>query len=302
MNEHIHLEVEQGGIRLDKYVAEKCPQLTRSLTQKLIKQGNIGVNREPVRSSYIVKPGDEIFIDIPPPAPAIPVPQNIPLKFIYEDGDIAVIDKPPGLTVHPAPGHPDGTLVNALLAHCPDIKGIGGELRPGIVHRLDKDTSGLMVIAKNHSAHVNLSAQMKGREITKKYIVLLKGKLPHREGKIIAPLGRDPKNRKKIAVVASGRQAITLYKVLEYIGNYTLVEATLLTGRTHQLRVHFSSLGFPVVGDSTYGGKENNIPRQFIHSTYLSFTHPGSGKRVEFTLQLATDLNRYLGVIKDVLK
>jgi 23S rRNA pseudouridine1911/1915/1917 synthase len=220
--------------------------------------------------------------------------------MIYQDGDIIVVDKPAGLTVHPAPGHPTGTLVNALLAACPDLKGISGTLRPGIVHRLDKDTSGLIVVAKNDWAMRSLQRQLKEREVRKTYLALVQGVPKPKEGLIEAPIGRNPRNRKKMAVVADGREASTKYRVREEFagGNYTLLEVEPVTGRTHQIRVHMAALGHPIVGDSTYGRPSKVVERQFLHAHKLAFAMPLGGRTVEFESPLPADLREALNSLE----
>src|SRR5206468_6022792 len=224
----------------------------------------------------------------------------IPLTIIYQDGDIIVLDKPAGLTVHPAPGHPSGTLVNALLAACPDLRGIAGTLRPGIVHRLDKDTSGLMVVAKNDRAQRALQRQLKDRDVRKTYLALVRGVPAPREGTIAAPIGRHPKNRKKMAVVADGREATTRYRVREEIagGQYSLLEVEPVTGRTHQIRVHLAAVGHPVVGDATYGRPSAAVGRQFLHAHKLAFAMPLGGRTVEFESPLPADLREALSQLR----
>jgi 23S rRNA pseudouridine1911/1915/1917 synthase len=217
---------------------------------------------------------------------------------VYQDDELLVLDKPAGLTVHPAPGHPSGTLVNALLAICPDLRGIGDRVRPGIVHRLDKDTSGLMVVAKSHRAHLSLSRQIKERKVKKGYLALVSGELKPREGVIDAPIARNPRDRKRMAVVAGGREARTRYKVLRSNGEYSLVEAFPETGRTHQVRVHFASLGHPLVGDHVYGKRSAFLGRQFLHAHLLGFSHPDTGEWREFTSPLPPDLQLALDMVE----
>jgi 23S rRNA pseudouridine1911/1915/1917 synthase len=264
-------------------------QLSRSHVQRLIDDGLVTVNGRASKSGYKLRAGDCIVVDIPSPQPIAPQPEDIPLSIVYEDDDLLVIDKPAGLTVHPAPGHSEHTLVNAILAHCPSLS-INGSIRPGIVHRLDKDTSGVMMIAKNDSAQRDLSSQIKSRSVLKQYTVLVHGHLSPEKGVIEAPIGRDPSARKRMAIVASGRAARTRYSVLKYFKGYTLLEVMLETGRTHQIRVHLSALGFPVVGDSVYGKASNVVARQFVHASRLGFNLPSNGKRVEFTAPLPGDL------------
>jgi 23S rRNA pseudouridine1911/1915/1917 synthase len=292
------IRVAEPAIRLDKYLIEKYPELTRSYLQKLISQGHISVNELPTRASQKLNPGDTIKISFPPPEPTSIIAESIPLNVIYEDADIAVIDKPAGLTVHPAPGHKAHTLVNALLAHCPELANFDDSTRPGIIHRLDKDTSGLMIIVKNLGARQNLINQFKSRSVSKGYIALVKGKLTPTQGIIEAPIGRDPSNRKRMAVVSGGKYAKTNYKVKEYLNNYTLLGIAIETGRTHQIRVHLSAIGYPVVGDTVYGVKSKYLSRQFIHAYRLGFRLPRNGESCEFTSKLPPDLTNALTLIK----
>lgn len=284
---------EVPGVRLDKSIAERTG-LPRARVQTLIHDGHVAVNGRVARPSYKLQVGDRVDISIPPPQPTTLAAEQIPLSIVYEDDNLMVVDKPAGLTVHPAPGHPAGTLVNAILAHCPDLPGVGGSLRPGIVHRLDKDTSGLIIVAKNDATQVSLSTQMKARSIVKRYLVLVKGKLAPERGAIEAPVGRHPRHRQMMAVVSTGRPARTGYRVVKYLDGYTLVEATLETGRTHQIRVHFSAIGFPVAGDSTYGVRAPFLKRQFVHARYLRFRLPDIGEWREFEAPLPDDLKHAL--------
>lgn len=293
MADTYHFVAEAPGIRLDKFVAERTG-LSRGRVQTLILDGHVTVNGSAARPSYKLQAGDRVDVVVPPPQAPSLAPESIPLSIVYEDNSLMVVDKPAGLTVHPAPGHPRGTLVNAILAHCPDLPGVGRSLRPGIVHRLDKDTSGLMIVAKNDVAQASLFAQMKARSIVKRYLVLVKGRLTPERGAIEAPVGRHPRHRQRMAVVSTGRPARTSYSVLKYLEGYTLVEATLETGRTHQIRVHFSAIGFPVVGDSTYGVRVPFLHRQFVHARYLRFRLPGTGEWVEFQSPLPDDLKQAL--------
>lgn len=230
----------------------------------------------------------------PPPPLSSLSPEAIPLDILYEDDDLLVVDKPAGLTVHPAPGHPSHTLVNAILSHLPELADIGDSLRPGIVHRLDKDASGIMVVAKNNTAQLNLIDQFKAHSVAKTYLVLVKGQLTPESGIIEAPIGRDPRNRKRMAVVTEGKEARTRYNVVRYIANYTLLEVRTETGRTHQIRVHLAAIGYPVVGDNVYGAKSAFLSRQFLHACRLGFNLPSSGEYVEFTSELPPDLAQAL--------
>jgi 23S rRNA pseudouridine1911/1915/1917 synthase len=291
--EIIELVVDGGGSRLDKYIAEHC-DLSRSHIQKLIAEGRVLVDGRAAKSSRKVIPGESIVVVVPPPVSISIDPEDIPLDIVYEDDYVMVIDKPAGLTVHPAPGHRSGTLVNAILAHCPDLMAIKGSIRPGIVHRLDKDTSGLMMVAKNDTAQVSLSRQIKARAIKKGYLALVSGHLSPAQGTIEAPIGRHPRDRKRMAVISTGREARTFYKVKEYLGNYTLLEVRTETGRTHQIRVHLSSISHPVVGDTVYGKRSNLLGRQFLHAHRLGFRLPPGGDFVEFESPMPLDLEEAL--------
>ncbi len=285
---------DASGMRLDKFVGETCPELSRTHAQKLIAGGFITVNGKVARASHKLSRGDKVDITIPPEPPSPLSPEAIPLNIVYEDSDLLVVDKPAGLTVHPAPGHPGHTLVNAVLAYLPELTGNGDTLRPGIVHRLDKDTSGLMLVARNRVAQANLSEQFRLHSVSKSYLVLVKGKLTPQNGIIEAAIGRDPRHRQRMAVVSRGREARTEYRVIRYIGNYSLLEIKPETGRTHQIRVHLAAIGFPVVGDATYGVKSPHLPRQFLHASRLGFKLPSTGQYVEFTSELPTDLAQAL--------
>lgn len=289
----IHFNEPALDIRLDKYLTQAHPQLSRSYIHKLIEQGYILVDGRRAKASQKLNASDMITIELPPP-PSYPSAEPISLTIIYEDNDALVVDKPAGLTVHPAPGHPNHTLVNALLAHCPSLAKSDDLIRPGIVHRLDKDTSGLMVVVKNDFARRCLISQFQSRTITKRYIALVKGKLSPEQGTIEAPIGRNPRNRKKMAVVKEGKEASTQYQVKRYLGNYTLIEAILNTGRTHQIRVHLSSIGHPVLGDPVYGVKSPYLNRQFIHAYLLGFRLPSTNEYREFTCPLPQELQQVL--------
>ena len=298
MAEKLSLVAAGGGQRLDQFVSGKHPALSRSLAQKLIKEGLVTVSGRPEKASYRLLPGEKVEIVLPPPPESHLQPEDIPLPIIYEDDDILVIDKPAGLTTHPAPGHPEHTLVNALLGHFPVLPGSRNPLRPGIVHRLDKDTSGLMVVAKNQPALLNLSAQFKDRQVKKTYLALVKGEISPKSGAIEAPIGRDPGHRQRMAVTSGGRPARTGYRVLRVIGGYSLLELRPETGRTHQIRVHLAAIGHPVVGDATYGGREAFAPRQFLHARSLAFRLPSSGQPVSFTADLPADLTAVLDYLE----
>jgi len=279
------------GTRLDRFVDARCDDLSRSRCAGLIRDGWVTLNGATAKPSATVRAGDTVQVTVPAPVPIDMVPQYMPLEIVYQDDQLLVVDKPAGLTVHPAPGHPDRTLVNALLAIIPDLKGIGGALRPGIVHRLDKDTSGLMVVAKSDVAHASLSAQLKERRVRKTYLALVVGAPKRDEGNIDAPIGRSPRNRKKMAIVDGGREAQTGWKVVERYDGYTLVEAHPVTGRTHQIRVHLAAIGLPVVGDATYGKRSALVARHFLHAAKLGFyMPPDESEWREFESPLPPDL------------
>lgn len=286
--------VGAAGIRLDRFIAEKCPELSRTFAQKLIREGRVTVNSRAARAGWELDAGDAVQITLPPPPPEHPFPENIPLSVVYEDDDLLVIDKPAGLPVHPAPGHPARTLVNAVLHLYPGLADTGDSLRPGIVHRLDKDTSGLVLVARNETSRAYLAAQFKNRTVRKVYRALVRGRLTPETGVIEAALGRDPRNRKRMTVLAEGRGARTAYRVLEYVGDCTLLEVIPHTGRTHQIRVHLSAIGFPILGDNVYGVKSPHLSRQFLHASLLGFRLPATGEYAEFTSELPPDLARAL--------
>lgn len=277
------------GKRLDIYIAENFNELSRTMIKKLIESNNILVNGKSEKVSYKVQANDNISIDVPEAKETKLKAQEIPLDIIYEDSDIIVVNKPKGMVVHPANGNPDGTLVNAILSICKNsLSGIGGELRPGIVHRLDKDTSGLIIVAKNDKAHINMSEQIKERNVKKTYIALVRGNVPEEEATINMPIGRSTKDRKKMAVTKNGKQAITHFKVLKRYSKYTLLEIKIETGRTHQIRVHMAEIGYPVVGDAVYsnGKNEFGIEGQMLHAYKLEFMHPITNKHMELTATL----------------
>ncbi len=282
--------VQDGEARLDHYLAGLELGLTRSRLRQLIVEGRVLVNGATVKPAHRVRSGDRVLVSVPPPRPSVAVPQDIPLAVVYQDTDLVVIDKPAGLAVHPGPGHPDQTLVNGLLALCPDIQGIGGEIRPGIVHRLDKDTSGLMIAAKNESAHHDLSRQIKDRAVRKGYLGLVEGVPSPDSGVIDVPIGRDPRRRTRMAVTAGGRESRTGYRLLEQAGRYSLLELQLHTGRTHQARVHLAWLGHPLLGDAVYGRRSTLLPRHFLHAHRLAFAHPATGEPLELNSALPDDL------------
>lgn len=279
------------GLRLDLALKKVFPEISRSRVQQLIDEGYILVNGRKAKASYQVRIGDEVSVTIPDPQPLEVVAEEIPLNIIYEDKDLAVINKPAGMTVHPAPGHSRGTLVNALLARCHDLSGIGGYLRPGIVHRLDKDTSGLMLVAKNDLAHLRLAKAIKQRKVKRIYMGLVHGVPSPRQGCIDAPIGRHPVRRKEMTVTPiNSRPAITNYKVIEEFSSYSLIEAKLETGRTHQIRVHMAYIGHPIVGDPVYGRRKGNLGlrTQALHAARLVFSHPTTGEIMDFQAPLPT--------------
>ena len=288
------ISVDISGERLDRFIDAHCDGLSRSRIQALIGEGNVTLDGNAAKPSTRVRQGQTVVVRIPPPTESEIRPQDIPLSVVYEDVDLLVVDKAAGMTVHPAPGHPDGTLVNAALAHCPDLQGIGGSARPGIVHRLDKDTSGLMVVAKNDRAHRALSEQLKAREFTKVYVALTHGSVTPAEAIIDAPIGRSNANRQRMAVTERGREAVTRYRTLRHYPTHTLVEVRPTTGRTHQIRVHFASLGYPLAGDATYGKADRRLNRHFLHATTLGFAHPADGEYREFTAGLPAELEAFL--------
>ncbi|MCK4452638.1 MAG: RluA family pseudouridine synthase, partial [Anaerolineae bacterium] len=264
----VSFTVEAGGERLDKVTPAHVPDLSRATAQRLIKAGEVTVNGRPSKPSYRVQVGDEVVVRVPIEMPTPVVPENIPLDVIYEDDALLVVNKPAGMVVHPAYGHASGTLVNAVLAHCPQIADVGGPDRAGVVHRLDKDTSGLILIAKDSVTRAALQRQFKRRQVSKTYLALVEGQVQPREGVVEAPVGRDKRQRKKMAVVRSGREARTMYRAIEYFANYTLLEVRPHTGRTHQVRVHLSWLGYPIVGDAVYGRHRQRLlrGRHFLHA------------------------------------
>lgn len=284
--------VEQGDERLDKVVSTRVQDLSREVAKRLIKSGQVTVNDRPSRPSYRVQVDDEIVVRLPVELPEPILPEAIPLDVIYEDDAFLVVNKPAGMVVHPALGHPSGTLVNALLAHCPQVAQAGGPDRAGIVHRLDKDTSGLILVAKDEATRAALQRQFKRRQVAKTYLALVEDQVQPREGIIDAPIGRDKRQRKRMAVVRSGRPAQTMYRVVEYLADHTLLEVRPHTGRTHQVRVHLAWMGYPVVGDTTYGYRRQRLlqDRHFLHAARLRFSHPGTGEEVTFEAPLPPQL------------
>jgi len=306
----ISLEVaaDQVGERLDRYLASLVPGQSRSQIQRLIEQGQVSVAGRTAKANLAVKAGDRITVDVPEAAPSTAVAEDIPLTIVYEDPDLVVVDKPAGMVVHPAAGHDSGTLVNALLHRIKDLSGIGGELRPGIVHRLDKGTSGLMVVAKNDHAHESLSRQFAEREVEKEYGALVWG-VVQAGRRIDLPIGRDPNDRQKMSARSRrARHAVTRITRARHYRGVTLCQVAIQTGRTHQIRVHLSAIGHPIVGDATYGGRKARIAadlrpvlsleRPFLHAHRLVFTHPTDGRRMEFESPLPQDLQAVLDAIE----
>jgi 23S rRNA pseudouridine1911/1915/1917 synthase len=292
------LEAETPGERLDVFVARRIPSLTRARVQKLIEEGRVTIAGQRPKPSLRLDVGQRVTVDVPPPVDGVAVAEDIALDIIYEDADMLVVNKPPGMTVHPSPGHTSKTLVNAILSHCHDLSGIGGVLRPGIVHRLDRDTSGVIVVAKNDAAHNALAKQLKERSIEKTYVALVEGTPQPAEGVIDAPIARDPRNRQRMAVVDRGRESTTAYKLIERFSGMSLVEARPKTGRTHQIRVHLAAIGHPIIGDRVYGKPSQLICRQFLHARRIVFAHPRTGERVEFDAPLPADLEGALLTVR----
>ncbi len=286
--------VDEGGERLDSFLARRCPDLSRSRIQALTADGCVTVDGGAAKPAARLREGQTVSLVVPPPAPSRLTPQAMDLDVAYEDADLLVIDKPAGLVTHPAPGHPDHTLANAVLAHCPDLEGVGGEIRPGLVHRLDRDTSGLIVVAKNDAAQAGLSGQFKERTVSKAYLAVVTGYPEPERATIDAPIGRHPRSRTRMAVVSTGREAVTEYDVLRRMRGYSLVETRPRTGRTHQIRVHLASVGHPVAGDAVYGRTAPGLDRHFLHAHRLAFSHPRTGKRLALESPLPSDLRAWL--------
>ena len=284
------LTADRAGERVDALLSRLVPELTRSAAQRLLERGGVTLDGKPVRKNDKPVPGQMLTVALPDPEPIDLLPQSIPLDVVYEDPDVIVVNKPVGLVVHPAPGHPDGTLVNALLYHCKNsLSGINGELRPGIVHRIDRDTSGLIIAAKNDRAHLALAAQLQDHSLARTYEAVALGGLPEERGTVNAPIGRHPVDRKKMAVDRrNGREAVTHWSVLARYPGYTHVECRLETGRTHQIRVHLASIGHPLLGDTVYGAKKPvpGLAGQCLHARRLRFVHPASGETVELECSL----------------
>jgi 23S rRNA pseudouridine1911/1915/1917 synthase len=303
-NKNIIIDESNVGKRLDVFLSYIFSDKSRSYLQKIIENGNVTVNESIKKSNYKLRIEDKVHIDIPEPVALEVQAEDIPLKVLYEDSDVIVVDKPQGMVVHPAPGVQNGTLVNALLSHCNDLSGINGVSRPGIVHRIDKDTSGILVVAKNDNAHNKLAFQLKDHTMNRIYIALVEGRLKSDEGTIDASLARHPIDRIKIAVVKDGRRAVTHYKVLERFENNTLVQCKLETGRTHQIRVHMAHIGHPLVGDPVYGFKKQrfNLQGQMLHAKILGFVHPSTDEYVEFVSPLPEYFEKVLKILRNELK
>lgn len=303
-NRQFLIDQDSINLRLDLFLSSQFEDKSRSYIQNLIEEGNIKINGVLKKSNYKLKINDKVDVVIPEPTELNIEPEDIPLDILYEDSEVIVVNKPQGMVVHPAAGVYNGTLVNALLNHCKDLSGINGVARPGIVHRIDKDTSGVLVVAKNDNAHNKLAEQFKDHSMTRSYIALVEGILKNDEGTIDAPLGRHPVERTKIAVIKDGRRAVTHYKVLERLKNYTLVECRLETGRTHQIRVHMAHIGHPLVGDPVYGYKKQrfNLNGQMLHAKKLGFIHPTTGKYIEFQSELPNYFVKVLNILRNELK
>lgn len=292
----VSFTVEVGGERLDKVVRDRVPELSRTQGQRLIERGKVTVDGQARKPAYQVERGDQVTVLLPEEPEAVVLPQPIPLDVVYEDEHLLLVSKPAGLVVHPAPGHPDSTLVNAALAHCPQIAEVGEPDRPGVVHRLDKETSGLLVMAKNEKALAALQQQFKEREVGKTYLALVQGRVQPPEGIIEVPVGRDEEHRQRMDAVRGGKYARTRYRVVEKFRDHTLLEVHPYTGRTHQVRVHLAWLGHPVVGDTIYGHRRQRLlkNRHFLHAAGLRFEHPATGEEMTFEDPLATELSDVL--------
>ena len=293
--EPLHFTADREGERLDVFCARASGE-TRSMIQRLIGEGGVEVDGKKAKPNHKLRGGEDVTIVFAPPQEADILPEDIPIHIVYEDADIAVIDKEQGMVVHPAPGNPTGTLVNALMYRLKDLSGIGGALRPGIVHRIDKMTSGLIVAAKNDKAHRSLAEQIKNHTAGRIYVAIVEGNIKEDEGTVDAPIGRHPVDRKKMAVVLNGREAVTHWKVLERYGDYTLIEARLLTGRTHQIRVHMANLKHPVAGDTVYGAAKPRLglKGQALHAARLTLRHPTTGEEMVFSAPLPDSFKRAL--------
>lgn len=311
-NEAAIIPTELDGLRLDRALGELFPHHSRSALARLVLADRVRIDGHTIsKPSQRIATGQRIELEVPEPAASTVASQDLPLTILFDDGDVAVVDKPPGLVVHPAAGHADGTLVNALLFHVRDLSGIGGELRPGIVHRLDKDTSGVMIIAKNDEAHRKLTADWNTERVRKEYVAMVYGTPSNERGTIDAPIGRDPRDRKRMAVVAEGRRAITDYEVLERLRATSLLRCRLHTGRTHQIRVHMKHLGHPIVGDPLYSGPQwkgipekrlqnalSSLTRQMLHAERITFVHPRTGETITIRAEIPADMRELLAKLR----
>ncbi|RNF40664.1 RluA family pseudouridine synthase [Planococcus salinus] len=296
----IQITEEMTGERVDKAVSSIDEDWSRSQIQSWVKDGFVKVNGLTVKPNYKVRLEDLIIVTPPAPEELDIVAEDLDLEIVYEDEDVLVVNKPKGMVVHPAPGHTKGTLVNGLMYHCQDLSGINGIIRPGIVHRIDKDTSGLLMVAKNDAAHTSLVDQLVKKSVTRKYIALVHGHIPHDKGTIDAPIARDPKERQNMSVVDKGKHAITHFQVLERFGDFTLVECRLETGRTHQIRVHMKYIGFPLVGDPKYGPRKTmDLGGQALHAEVIGFVHPKTGEYLEFSAQPPAYFNELLESLRN---
>jgi len=294
------IEEQQQGERIDKAISSIQTEWSRTQISNWITDGIVKVNGETVKAKYKVKAGDVVEIIVPEAEPLDVIAENLALEIVYEDADVLVVNKPKGMVVHPAPGHMTGTLVNGLMYHCKDLSGINGILRPGIVHRIDKDTSGLLMVAKNDVAHESLVEQLVNKTVTRKYTALVHGHIAHDKGTIDAPIGRDQKDRQKQAVVDKGKHAVTHFQVIERFGDFTLVECRLETGRTHQIRVHMNYIGFPLVGDPKYGPRKTiDFGGQVLHAGVLGFIHPTTDEYMEFEAPLPVDYVQLLEELRN---
>lgn len=300
MKKMLHIVQEnQSGERIDKLVSSLEEDWSRTQVQDWIKAGLVTVNKDKIKANYKCELGDQVVITVPDPIPLDVEPEEMNLDIYYEDSDVLVVNKPRGMVVHPAPGHVSGTLVNGLLAHCKDLSGINGVMRPGIVHRIDKDTSGLLMVAKNDYSHEHLVGQLVEKSVTRKYEAIVHGVIPHDYGTVDAPIGRDKNDRQKMAVADNGKHAVTHFRVIERFHEFTHIECELETGRTHQIRVHMKYIGYPLVGDPKYGPKKTlDIEGQALHAGVLGFIHPRKNEYMEFIAPLPSEFTRLLQQLK----
>ena len=290
---------ESPGDRLDRFLANRCTDLSRTRIKRIIAEGDVTVDGQEQNAGFRLRPGQRVSIVVPDPAPTHLIPQQIPLNIVHDDEDLLIVDKPAGMPVHPGVGHPDSTLVNAVLGLDSSIGNVGGTMRPGLVHRLDMDTSGLIAIAKTDRAHASITGQLRDRTVNKGYLALVAGTLSPVEAVIDAPIGRDPHDRKKMAIVEDGRPASTPYRTISIFRGCTYAEVSPRTGRTHQIRVHFASIGHPVIGDALYGREDSRIGRHFLHAAYLEFDHPADGRRVHFRSPLPAELQSLIDSLEN---